>query len=61
MSSKILSMFANALTVDDKYSRDNREAILQHVETIFSRKPITIRQIFIACFKCIWDWALRKK
>lgn len=53
MSSKILSMFANALTVDDKYSRDNREAILQQVETIFSRKPITIRQIFIACFKCI--------
>ena len=46
MTSKILRLFVNPLTADDKYSLLNRGDLLQHVQMQLSKK----RKIFVNFF-----------
>ena len=53
--SKILRLFANTLTADDKYCCRNMENFLQQLQTLLSRKPKTFSGFFIAFLKCAWN------
>ena len=49
---KILSLFVNALTADDKYSGSNMQNLRQQFQTPLSHKQKTFSAFFIAFLKC---------
>ena len=53
--SKILRLFANTLTSDDKYSCRNMQNFLQQLQTLLSEKRKTFSGFFIAFLKCAWN------
>ena len=46
MLCKILSLFVNTLTDDDKYSLLYRENLTQQIQILLSQKPKTFSQLF---------------
>ena len=50
--SKILRLFANTLTADDKYSCGNMQNFRQQFQTLLSEKQKTFSGFFIAFLKC---------
>ena len=52
---EILSLFVNALTVDDKYSGSNMQNLRQQFQTPWSRKQKIFSGFFIAFLKCAWN------
>ena len=52
--SKILRLFANTLTSDDKYSCRNTQNFLQQLPTFLSRKRKTFSGFFIPFLKCAY-------
>ena len=48
-------MFANALTVDDKYSGSNMQNFTEQFQTPLSQKQKTFSWFFIAFLKCAWN------
>ena len=52
---KILRLFVNTLTADDKYSFRNMENFLQQVQTLLSEKRKTFSGFFIEIVKCAWN------
>ena len=48
-------MFANALTVDDKYSCSNMQNLPQQFQTPLSQKEKTFSRFFFAFLKCAWN------
>ena len=50
--SKILRLFANTLTADDKYSCRNMQNRLQKLQTLLSQKRKTVSWYFIPFLKC---------
>ena len=50
--SKILTLFANTLTADDKYSCCNMQNFLQKLQTLLSQKRKTFSGFFIVFLKC---------
>ena len=48
-------MFANALTVDDKYSGSNMQNFLEQFQTPLSQKQKTFSGFFIAFLKYAWN------
>ena len=47
---KILRLFANALTTDDKYSLLNSDNLLQRIQELLSQKQKTFSQFFSSFF-----------
>ena len=52
---KILRLFVNALTADDKYSGSNMQNLLQQFQTPLSQKQKTFSGFFIPFLKCAWN------
>ena len=52
---KILRLFVNALTADDKYSGSNMQNFPQQFQTPLSRKQKTFSRFFIKFLKCAWN------
>ena len=52
---EILRLFANALTVDDKYSGSNMQNLPQQFQTPLFKKQKTFSGIFIEFLKCAWN------
>ena len=52
---KILRLFVNALTADDKYSGSNMQNLPQQFQTPLSQKQRTFPLFFIAFLKCGWN------
>ena len=52
---KILILFVNTLTADDKYSCRNMQNFLQQLQTLLSQKRKTLSGFFIAFLKCSWN------
>ena len=52
---EILSLFVNALTVDDKYSGSNMQNLRQQFQTPWSRKQKIFSGFFIVFLKCAWN------
>ena len=52
---EILSLFVNALTVDDKYSGSNMQNLRHQFQTPWSRKQKIFSGFFIAFPKCAWN------
>ena len=52
---EILSLFVNALTVDDKYSGSNMQNLRQQFQTPWSGKQMIFAGFFIAFLKCAWN------
>ena len=52
---KILILFVNTLTADDKYSCRNMQNLLQQLQTLLSQKRKTLSGFFIAFLKCSWN------
>ena len=52
---EILSLFVNALTVDDKYSESNMQIFLEQFQTQLSQKQKTFSGFFIAFLKYAWN------
>ena len=48
---KILSLFVNTLTADDKYSLLNRDNLTQSIQTLLSQKQKTFSRIFSSFLK----------
>ena len=53
--SKILRLFFNKLTVDDKYSCSNMENLQQQFQTLLFHKQKTFSRLFIGFLKCAWN------
>ena len=53
--SKILRLFLNTLTADNKYSRCNVHNFVQQVQTPLSLKQKTFSGFFIAFLECAWN------
>ena len=53
--SKILRLFANTFTADDKYSFRNMQNFRQQLQTLLSQKRKTVSGFFIAFLKCSWN------
>ena len=49
---KILGLFVNILTADEKYSLVNRDSLMQHIQTQLSKKEKTFSQFFSVFLKC---------
>ena len=49
---KILRLFVNALTADDKYSGSNMQNLRQQFQTPLYQKQKILSQLFIAFLKC---------
>ena len=47
----MLGLFVNTLTVDDKYSRHNRENFPQQIQTTLSQKQRILSILYIAFLK----------
>ena len=52
---KILRLFVNTLTADDKYSCRNMQNFLQQLQTLLSEKRRSFSGLFIAFLKCAWN------
>ena len=52
---KILSLFVNTLTSDDKYSCRNMQNFVQQLQTLLSQKRKTLSGFFNAFLKCPWN------
>ena len=52
---KILRLFANTLTADDKYSCRNMQNFLQQLQRLLSQKGKTDSWFFIEILKCAWN------
>ena len=52
--SKILRLFANPLTADDKNPCRDMQNFLQQLQTLWSRKRKTLSGFFIVFLKCAW-------
>ena len=52
---KILRLFVNALTADDKYSGSNMQNLSQQFQTPLPQKQKTFSGFFIAFLKCAWN------
>ena len=52
---KILRLFVNALTADDKYSGSNMQNLQEQFQTPLSQKQKTLSGFFIAFLKCAWN------
>ena len=48
---KILRLFVNTLTADDKYSLLNRDNLTQSIQTLLSQKPKTFSKFFSSFLK----------
>ena len=48
---KILRLFVNTLTADDKYSRLNRNNLTQRIQILLSQKQKTFSQLFAPFLK----------
>ena len=48
---KILRLFVNTLTADDKYSLLNRDNLTQSIQTLLSQKQKTFSRIFSSFLK----------
>ena len=48
---KILRLFVNTLTADDKYSLLNRDSLTQSIQTLLSQKEKTFSLIFFSFLK----------
>ena len=53
--SKILRLFANTLTADDKNPCRNMKNFLQQLQTLLSEKLKTFSRFVIAFLKCAWN------
>ena len=53
--SKILRLFANPLTADDKNPCRDMQNFLQQIQTLLSQKRKTLSRFFIAFLKCAWN------
>ena len=53
--SKILRLFANTLTADDKNPCRDMQNFLQQLQALLSRKLKTLSGFFIAFLKCAWN------
>ena len=51
MTGKILSLFVNSVTADDKYSLVNRGNLTQHIQMHLSQKQRDFSELFWAFFK----------
>ena len=51
MLCKILRLFVNTLTADDKYSLLNRDNLTQAIQTLLSQKPKAFSQFFSSFLK----------
>ena len=51
MTWKILKLFLNTLTADDKYSLLNRGNLTQHIQMLLSQKQGNFYELFFAFFK----------
>ena len=49
---KILSLFVNTLTADDKYSLLNTDNLMQPIQILLSQKQKTFWQFFSALLRC---------
>ena len=52
---KMLILFVNTLTADDKYSFCNMQNFLQQLQALLSQKRKTLSGFFIAFLKCSWN------
>ena len=52
---KILRLFLNTLTADDKYSSRNMQNFVQQLRTLLSQKRKILSGFFIAFLKCSWN------
>ena len=52
---KILRLFVNTLTADDKYSCRNMQNFQQQLQTLLSQKRTTLSGLFTAFLKCAWN------
>ena len=52
---KVLILFVNTLTADDKYSCRNMQNFLQQLETLLSEKRKTFSGFFIEILKWVWN------
>ena len=52
---KILRLFVNTLTADDKYSCRNMQTFLQQLQTPLYQKRKTFSGFFIVFLKCAWN------
>ena len=52
----MLSLFVNALTVDDKYSGSNMQNFLEQFQTPLSQKQNTFSGFFITFLKGAWNF-----
>ena len=53
---KILRLFVNTLTADDKYSRLNRNNLTQRIHILLSQKKKTFSQFFAPFLKSILNF-----
>ena len=56
MIHKILGLFLNTLTVDDKHYMLNRDNLTQPIQLQLSQKQKTFLQFFFAFLKCILNY-----
>ena len=52
---KILRLFVNTLTADDKYSFCNMQNFLQQLQTLLSQRRKTLSGFFIEFLNCSWN------
>ena len=52
---KILRLFVDTLTADDKYSCRNMQNFLQQLQTLLSQKRKTLSGFFVPFLKCAWN------
>ena len=55
VTSEILGLFLNTLTLDDKYSRRYIQIFWQQIQTHLSQKGKTLCGFSIALLKCAWN------
>ena len=55
VTSEILRLFVNTLTLDDKYSRRNMQIFCKQLQTLLSQEEKTFREFFIAFQKYAWN------
>ena len=58
---KILRLFVNTLTADDKYSLLNRDNLTQPIQILLSQKQKTIIRLFFAFLKAALNFKYFRK
>ena len=61
VTSKILGLFLNPFTADNKYSLLNRDNFFKHFQMQLSQKPKTISPFFFACSKFTFNFEYFQK